>query len=91
MGKNAGGSAPKLLQMINKLYKIEKQAKHMSITERLALRQRDAKPVLDAIYKRANAINVLPKSAFGKALTYLLNQRDLLCEYLNHGEVNISN
>jgi transposase len=58
---------------------------------RKTIRQEKAKPVLDLIYSTIENINAPPKSLLGIALTYLTNQKPYLVEYIQHGEVPISN
>src|SRR5690606_845654 len=53
--------------------------------------QEQAKPILDEIYTLAAVVNAPPKSGLGGAITYLLNQRPDLCEYVNHGEAEMTN
>ena len=85
------GKAAQLILLMNKLYDIEREARKMAFAERKAYRQAHAKPVLDSIYNEANHINAPPKSLLGSAVTYLINQWSYLQEYVNHGEVPISN
>jgi len=80
-----------IVTLINKLYDIEKEAKAMSFTNRKIHRQSAAKPILDIIQQEITKINAPPKSLLGVATTYLTNQWQYLIEYINHGEVPISN
>lgn len=89
--KSKQGKAAQLILLMNKLYDIEREARKMAFAERKAYRQAHAKPVLDSIYNEANHINAPPKSLLGSAVTYLINQWSYLQEYVNHGEVPISN
>jgi transposase len=89
--QNKTGKAAQLLILINQLYAIERSASQMSTAFRKAYRQEHAQPVLTAIYDRVMNINAPPKSLLGVAVTYLKNQWPYLIEYLNHGEVQISN
>ncbi len=49
------------------------------------------KPVLDAMLSWANVRTAAPKSALGKALTYLKEQWPYLTNYLKDGRLEISN
>lgn len=54
-------------------------------------RLKQAKPVLDALWSWASIRNAAPKSALGKALTYLKEQWPYLTNYLKDGRLEISN
>lgn len=85
------GVSGDLLQLINKLYKIEKNNKSSSEAERYEVRQTFAIPILDKIFNIANKSNRLPKSMLGQAITYLKNNEQYLREYANTGDAHISN
>ena len=59
--------------------------------KRYEQRLRQAKPVLDAIFAWANTRTAAPKSALGKAFTYLKEQWPYLTNYLQDGRLEISN
>ena len=59
--------------------------------ERYQQRLEQAKPVLDALLAWANVRNAAPKSALGKALTYLKEQWPYLTNYLKDGRLELSN
>lgn len=90
-GKNKTGQAGKMLDLIGKLYAVEREVEFADNDERYKIRQRDAKPVLDDILRLSCTANAPPKSALGKALTYLNNQWKYLIIYIDHGFLNISN
>lgn len=54
-------------------------------------RLKQAKPVLDAMFAWANSRTAAPKSALGKAFTYLKEQWPYLTNYLKGGRLEISN
>lgn len=56
-------------------------------------RQKQAKPVLDAMFAWANlqGNKTALKSVFGKALTFLINQWPYLTNYLKDGRLELSN
>lgn len=89
--KTKTGKAAGMILLINKLYDYEREAKDMSVAKRKEHRQTYAKPMLDRIYQHAASINAPPKSLLGIAVTYLTNQWTYLVEYINHGNVPISN
>ncbi len=81
--------------MFQKLYDIERKAKHenMDAAQRHALRLDEALPVLNELgkwivetYKTA-----LPKSAMGKATGYCIPRWDKLINYLHDGSLEIDN
>jgi hypothetical protein len=59
----------------------------------LALRQREAVPVLDdfKIWLECTRPQVLPKSPLADALRYTLNQRDVLRRYTDAGFLTLDN
>jgi len=84
-----------ILAAMQKLYRIERQAKeqNLSLEERLGLRQREAKPIfldLEELMRTARQA-VLPKSPLGKALAYAYNQWPAMARYLEVAEAEIDN
>jgi len=59
--------------------------------ERYNQRLKQAKPVLDAMFAWANSRMAAPKSALGKAFTYLKEQWPYLTNYLKDGRLELSN
>jgi len=81
------------LNIIRHLYLLEKKAAQMSPEDRMVLRLEKAKPALRA-YKTWldwQKVRALPKSPFGKAVTYALNNWDALCIYVQNPELTIDN
>jgi len=84
-----------ILAAMQKLYRIEGQAKEQSLSleERLGLRQREAKPIfldLGELMTTARQA-VLPKSPLGKALAYAHHQWPAMARYLEVAEAEIDN
>lgn len=83
-----------VLAGFQQLYDIETRAKSCSCDERLRLRLREARPVWKSLGEwlgsRA-ASDILPKSKFGQALTYLRNHWEPLQLYLTDGRMPIDN
>jgi len=73
------------------LFELEKEFKDLSPEERKKQRLEQEKPVLDAMLAWANTRSAAPKSALGKALTYLKNQWPYLNNYLLDGRIELSN
>jgi transposase len=93
-GKNKkAGKAQHALALIQKLYRVEKQAKPLSPKERFAYRQAHARPILDKLRRWVDDSlpQVPPGSAAGKAMNYLHNEWDKLIRYLDDGRLNIDN
>jgi transposase len=89
--KNKNGKAAETLVLINKLYDIEREAKDFSVDDRRIYRHEKSRPILKLIHDLVTNINAPPKSLLGVAITYTKNQWPYLTEYINHGEVPISN
>ncbi len=85
--------ATEMLAGIRRLYQVEAQAKEWEPSARAALRQQACPPILAGLFARAEALQVttLPKSPLAQALTYLLNQREVLQRYLTDGRLRPDN
>jgi hypothetical protein len=93
--KNPSGVAVLMLNLIKKLYKLEKQCKELGLTpeEIYKQRQEHAKPVLLTIKKSLDeySLKAPPQSAIAKAMNYMLNQWDSLMIYITDGRLEIDN
>jgi transposase len=88
--------ADHLIGLMRPLFRVEHEATARGIVgspEHLALRQERSKPVVDEIYAwiAANKAAVLPKSPFGSALQYLVNQRERLELFLSDPRIPLHN
>lgn len=85
--------AAQALQRIQLLYRIERKAKIMTDDDRLALRQREAVPVLNALHDWLEQhMDLVPsQSALGKAMGYLHKQWQKLTPYTTDGRLRIDN
>ncbi len=90
-GKAKGSSASQGLAYCNLLFEIEQGLAEKTAKERYNERLKQAKPVLDAMLAWANSRTAAPKSALGKAFTYLKEQWPYLTNYLKDGRLEISN
>jgi transposase len=93
-GKNKKkGKAHQGLVLIQKLYRVEKQARRLTSDERYALRQQQARPILDELrcWLDDSLPQVPPTSATGKAMHYLRREWDKLVRYLDDGRLEIDN
>lgn len=93
--KTKSGYAEYAINTIKQLYQIERKAdkEELTIEQRLAVRQEQAKPIVDAFRKWLMEIesHIPPKGLLGKAITYTLNQWSQLTLYLDHGIVPLDN
>lgn len=90
-GKAHGSSAMQGLAYCDQLFKLEDGWTDLSPQQRYTQRLEQAKPVLDAILSWANTRTAAPKSALGKAFTYLREQWPYLTNYLRDGRLELSN
>ena len=91
--EQAGCTALEGQAFCTKLFAIEAEIQDLSLEEKRKQRQGRAKPVLDALFSWAEEKRKVtpPKSALGKALHYLKEQRPYLVRYLEDGRLEISN
>ena len=80
---------------LRKLFQLETKADEveLSLRERLEMRQTKSKQVLDELYSWISQIEskILPKSLIGKAITYVINQKEYLENFLKDGRIQLSN
>lgn len=93
--ENDTARAEYALQMIGKLYDIERKAKAEALEHEgvLALRQREAIAILEEFEKwmKEQYVEVPPKSAIAKAIGYCLGRWNELKRYTTDGKLNIDN
>jgi hypothetical protein len=91
--KQKTGKGMMAINTIQKLYRIEKQAKELAADERKTLRQEQAVPILNGFKKwlEKAAAQGLPKSKMGNAVTCCLNQWPKLIRYVEDGNLSIDN
>jgi transposase len=84
-----------LVAQIDELFAIDARARaeNFDRAARHALRQQQARPLLELLKPRIEAVGaqVLPSSALGKAVTYTLALWPKLTRFLKHPEVELSN
>ena len=92
---NDQARADYVLEQIQQLYAIERQAgeQQLPAEEVLQLRQEKAVPLLEALGKwmQQTYTAVLPQSAIGKALAYSITRWEKLMIYTSDGKLNIDN
>lgn len=81
------------LLLIAQLYRVEDRARGWSAEERLTLRQRESRPVLEKLHGYLLEIQteVLPKSPEGRAVRYTLKNWIALNRYCEDGDLEIDN
>jgi transposase len=88
-------SASLVLAVIRALYHIEATAKaaDLSVEERLRVRQVESVPLLESLgeFLRKEKETALPKSPYGQAVTYAVNQWEALIRYTTDGRLGIDN
>lgn len=91
--RSAPVAAKEGLEFCNRLFAIERDLKEATPKERYEKRLARSHPVLDAFlaWLHKQSSQVLPKSAFGKAINYCLNQWDKLVAFLQDGRLEIDN
>ncbi len=91
--KGKTGKPDQALAWIGQLYAIERSLKQAPPAVRYEARQHQAKPVLDNLrsWLDKTLLQTPPKTALGKALTYLDNQWPRLVAYLEDGRYPIDN
>jgi len=87
------GKASVAINLIGKLYNIERQIKDQTVEARYAIRQRDSVPILNQLrhWLDKTLHHVLPKGLLGKALNYLHRNWSKLTLYTEQGYLNIDN
>jgi transposase len=81
------------LDLCNKLFALERQyeKEELSPEKRFEARRTHSKPVSDELFAWAGSVGALPKSALGKAIHYLLEQRPYLENVYLDGRLELSN
>jgi len=82
--------AAKGLEYCSRLFEIEQKLEKLTDRERLEQRRLLSRPIVDEYYAWLQTI-FKPTGKLKKAIVYSLNQREYLCAFLDHGEIEISN
>jgi transposase len=75
----------------NRLFDLEREWADLTADERQKRRLEHSKPVLDEFWQWLSTLNPLQNSNLGKAVTYALNQKEALNNFLLDGRIEISN
>lgn len=91
--KRSGSRAQEGLQRIDRLFAIERRLKNCTPEQRLEQRNLKSRPIVEDLRKWLEDIEsaVLPKSLFGIAVKYGLQQWPKLIRFLEDGRIEISN
>ncbi len=81
------------VQLIDELFKIEKQIEELPPEEKLKEREEKTKPVLKNFYDWVNLTSqkIITNTKLQKALTYATNQRQYLEEFMKDGRIPLTN
>jgi hypothetical protein len=82
--------AAKGLDYCSKLFEVEQKLENLSDADRREQRRLQSRPIVEAYYAWLQTL-FKPTGKLKKAITYSLNQREYLCAFLDHGEIEISN
>jgi len=87
------GIASKAIEVMGKLYDIERQIKDLPSDEKQEVRERQAKPILEALHTwlLETKPHAQANGLLDKAIQYTLNQWDALTYYVKDGTVAIDN
>lgn len=92
---NYKSKSEEALRYFQRLFEIDKTAKELELNaaDRKLMREQEAKPILDEfkIWLDEARLIALPKSSFGKAVAYCLNNWPALTAYLEDGDLSIDN
>jgi transposase len=81
------------LSLIQELFKFEREQAAAPPEEKLRLRQKEAKPIVEAFFRycKEEELKVLDETPIAKAIGYALNQREALERFLSEGRLPIHN
>jgi len=85
------GQAKVALDYCDKLFKLERKWKELSVEERKERRNKELKPVLDEFYQWMSNLPHLPKTKLGGAIAYAMNMREGIYKVLEDGRLELSN
>ncbi len=82
--------AAKGYEFCGRIFDVERKLEDLPDAERAAKRQELIKPIIDEYYAWIETI-FKPSGKLKEAVTYAVNQKEYLCTFLYHGEVEASN
>jgi len=86
-------AATKAKELIAKLYVLEKDSRDLPDDERLSIRQKLSKPIVDQFFEYVHSMlsKVPPKSLLGKAMNYAASNQHLLIRFLDNSCLPLDN
>ena len=78
------------MEYCSRLFEVEQKLGDLSDAERQEQRRLLSRPIVNEYYAWLQTI-FKPAGKLKKAIVYSLNQKEYLCAFLNHGEIEISN
>lgn len=81
------------IELIDALFDVEREISSFSIEEKLIARREKSEPILKEFYEWVNLTNqkYITNEKLKKAINYVINQKNELCEFLNDGKVHLTN
>ena len=82
------------VEYCNKLFEIERQIAEFDVLEREKIRKEKSLTVLEEFYEWVNKTNdekMFMSKKLSKAITYAINQKEKLSEFINDGRIPLSN
>ena len=92
-GEIGAGDSAEAVALLNALFAVERQAKDISVAERLELRQKQSVPILAELHRKLLIWKeqLLPKHPMAEAVNYTLSQWEALNVFTTDGAVPIDN
>ncbi len=81
------------VEYCDELFKIEREIAKLKVEEKLKKRQEKSKPVLEAFFEWVKTMNekIILNKKLKEAITYALNQEKELSQFLNDGQIPLTN
>lgn len=88
-GSQQNTEAAKALEMIGKLYAVERKLSDQPPKRRCGIRQAESRPILNQLGKWLEEMKAktLPKTSLGKAVRYAVDQWPHVCRYIEDGRL----
>jgi len=87
----AGSLASHALDLINRLFELERSFQGLSFDERHEVRLEKSRPLAEELFEWAKNSGPTPKSLVGRAVHYLKEQHDYLMRVFEDGRLELSN
>ena len=91
-GKSKKSLAHYAVASIDELFKIERKYKQATPEEKLQVRQEKSLPILTGLFDWAeDLVPNISNNTFGRAIKYMLGQKQELSEFISHHDLELSN